>query len=240
MKRLLVFAIIVSAVSQWACGAPIISNTWDSVGDLENWDIVDEFGGASYGGIVQALGPGPAGYLSITGAAAGSVVAKFDRIYNTDVLGGAYTNLAAGQRLLFDFYAAAIVPDEVNLYFIGDAGQEWRSIITVGASGWSTGVGDSLIYDGSWYAMSGVDDAATFFTAMGNVSEVGLLLEYQYNVGGQEYGIDYFHLDNEPWPDVVPEPSTYAMLGTVFISLGITFRRKLNDSIGALKKNLKS
>ncbi|MBN2302482.1 MAG: hypothetical protein JXN60_08205 [Lentisphaerae bacterium] len=229
----IVCVLLLSAV--FTTAAPIVSNVWETPGSEDGWTIVDISGGAAYGAIEQA--DDGDGFLGITGGDA-QLGFPTDRI--RDTTGGTYTDLTVAERILFDFYAADAAPDKLYIYFIDTvSGDEWRHVVNVGA-GWNYGEGVSVEYGSGWWNVAGPQTGAAFSNAIDDISEIGILLTYRENIGGQVYGLDNFWLDDEQWPMAVPEPGVATMLTSVFISLGITFRRKLNDSLSNLKKSLQS
>ena len=69
---------------------------------------------------------------------------------------------------------------------------------------------------------------------------IGLQIVYPAVTWNQVYRLDNFvryYNDDDPRGDV-PEPGTYAALGTALLSLGATFRRRITGVIGGLKGRL--
>jgi len=152
-----------------------------------------------------------------------------DYIFTTD------SDLLAGLGTYwveFDFYAGADDlgtgpadnPAGLDLYFKGaTSGTVWKHAYNpAGWSGWEHLTGN-FDYAFGWFG--GLE--AAFATDLADASEVGIVLNYQ-DWDGQVYGLDNFGLH-------APEPETYAALAAAFISLAITFRRRLNESLAHVR-----
>lgn len=224
MKKLLVVfgSLVLSFVS--ANAAVIIDQTWDS--GLQSWVN----GGSTYGTLYN-----PSASLNVTGGVA-NVAIQRDYIHNAGAftLGGSWTNV--GQTVgavWFDFYANANgtndLPSKLQVYFLSDSTNYWYYDIGNLAAGWNSYYANVYASAG-WYNVFNRSDAL-FALDLGDIDEVGIVLTYQDNLGGQEYGLDNFMLLDEP----VPEPGTYAVLAFAFLSLGVTFRRQLAQKMCVVK-----
>jgi len=126
-------------------------------------------------------------------------------------------------------------PGLLRMYFLHDLGGDeviWYADIDTtswAAGNWYSGM--VPFFESTWWTMDG---GADWGTDIQEVDEIGFFIQYQPNTS-QEYGVGYFGIDDE----FIPEPGTYAMLGFAFLSMGVTFRRKLNDSLEKLRKSLK-
>jgi len=155
-----------------------------------------------------------------------------------DGLVGNFTTLGGGpgvQNITFDFYADDVVPGQVQLYFYSlAAGTTWYSPsfdsqLTAGS--WTRGLSIGFQQD-QWLFGSNWD------TAIQNVDAIGVYLSsYGTLSGNQDFAMDNFQLDDDT---PVPEPQTYAMLGFAVLSMGFTFRRRLEESLGAALQTLRS
>ena len=184
----------------------------------------------AYGTVTNGAVGGRTG-LSITGGAA-SESPKEDMIYtDTHVAGDKdYTDFMGDGGgvawLSFRFYAPQR-PGGLSVYFYSStSGTYWYFDIDA-ALGWNrydVGFGDGT----GWWK----EGAGTFASDLQDVDELGLALTYRFNDGSQVFGLDDVALHT-------PEPGTYAVLAFVFVSLGITFRKKLAGSLGLLCSNLR-
>ena len=166
------------------------------------------------------------------------------------------------EGISFDFYVSSgPLPQVVNIYFRDvDSGYYWfynvydvnlnPGDLTVG--GWtdssqmtadfeSVGFLANTAFGGGWQnatgPTTGAAGEAAWNSAFGSVDEVGLEIQWQSNAGAGVYGIDNFALHDEPVIAQTPEPGTYMALATALLSMGITFRRRLNHSLAALLKS---
>jgi hypothetical protein len=213
-----------------ASAGVIVSDTWPNP-SLDGWAITNQnVGSPPYGSIANA-GAG-SDYLRVTGGAdpEGSIYA--DYIGDTDTLVGDYINGFATRvwAIQFNFLAQGsgtnVLPYGLSVYFMSSTNYWYYDITTV-AAGWGV-YGANLILSQGWYPSSGSRNTETLFNQdLLNVDEVGILLTYNQNGGGQVYGLDDFQLLDTP----VPEPETYAVLGFALLSLGITFRGQLKRRI---------
>jgi len=183
-----------------------------------------------------------------------------DKIFADGDLSGAsgggvdWGSLGNGVRgISFDFYVDAgdPVPSAMNIYFRGGGAYwyynvpvssfssgSWADSSTLTADGYLVGVAANVAYGGGWVNLFGPSSGANWVAAYGAVDEVGLEIQWASNPGGPTvYGLDNFALHDEPVIGLVPEPGTYMALATALLSMGITFRRRLNDSLAALLKS---
>ena len=216
--------------------AVIVSNTWDDAGDgLQEWAIDPGHGSLSresWGGD---------GFLRIDGPADPQPT-HADFVYSSGVdsgLIGDWSAMGADpgkevRSIRFDFYAdaggAVDHPTALRLYFQGGTDLWYYSLdVESLSSGWNflyaniNAESPSNLYGGTWWTEgAGLNWAADF----GSVSEVGLWLAYQSGAGyeSQIYGIDNFELHDQIY---IPEPGTWLMLGFAFLSMAVTFRKRL-------------
>lgn len=203
--------------------APIVVDTWDaSEGWARRW-----YFGANHTTIQD---PGTVGGQSALRIVGGTNAPSEYQIYTQDgAFTGDYTTgsgVGGGTQVVrsvrFDFYAEN-PPANLELYFVG-GGYTWFYQLNPG-TGWTHFMINLLADDdpGGWYAIGRT--AADFFTDLTSVSEIGILLAYQSIGPGQVYGIDNFELNDEYY---VPEPGTYYVLATAFLSVGLVFRRRMS------------
>ena len=231
---------VVALIVSGAMATPIVIDEWD---DAETgWGIATSLGDAGAISITSGTG-NPADSLEIIGGQ--EVGSNEDRISN-DGTGGGDAGLFVGNwasagvaSILFDFYVPTGQdgPIALSLYF--DNGTYlWYYTLTAPTtgSGWTSLYADVLLsFAGE--PVGWVEDGddhwsyTDFLNDMTTVSEVGIILRYQDSVDNQVFGIDNFELNNEL---VIPEPATYVVLATAFLSLGITFRRRIKDSVSKL------
>ncbi|MBT3296768.1 MAG: hypothetical protein HN919_16535 [Verrucomicrobia bacterium] len=194
-----------------------------------------ELSGSGASGLVESGG-------TLTWTANPGTESISDRIYLDAAVATEYGDLtaftpfggAAVEAVSFDFYSDANngggtfdYPADLELYFMSTSGY-WRyDYDTTGLSGWNT-LSAGMSFGSGWINYGGTTDLATFDTDMASVTELGVLLTYQgASYGDQHYGIDNFALH-------YPEPGTYAVLAFALMSLGVTFRGKLNSGLKGL------
>jgi hypothetical protein len=197
------------------------------------WQIKDFFGGTEYG----TLGwqdPLTTHDGSLTVSAVANDVNRLDILYTTDATLLPKIVVDTSQ-VLFDFYSLGAVPAQLDVYLLGN-GYQWFSTVTPTANGWRNGI-SAPISSSSWYNMQG-QIASDFATDMGTISEIGVMISWLDNDSSQFYGLDNFDVDT--WDSsVVPEPETWAMLGIAFLSIGFSFRERLDKVVEGLKVRIK-
>ena len=213
-----------------AHGAIILTNDWES--GAEGWNTRVDVGPASTLTDPQA-GLGGETALKIEGGANPGEPVSY--IYNNTTLAGNFDYTSLGTNILsfsFDFYAETTTPGALQVYFYNSTQDtEWYYTISSNdlSVGWSTYTLNFWTSDGWYnpdYALGG--SQAQLDADLTDVDEIGLLLSYQPNLANQVYGTDDWLMNNEYY---IPEPETYAMLGFVFLSLAITFRKDLNKQL---------
>ncbi len=127
-------------------------------------------------------------------------------------------------------------PNSLEMYFIG-MGEKWYyPLAPVGGWGYySVSVGEYYVGPGNWYNFDG-RTPTQFLADMGNVTEVGFYLTYDPGYNDQIYAMDDLTLLDD---FNVPEPGTMMFLGAAFVSLGLTFRRRLGESLAMVKTAIK-
>jgi hypothetical protein len=140
-------------------------------------------------------------------------------------------------RMEFDFFADANAngtwdgwstdgPSGLSLYIVG-ATTTWFYDLTGQPTAWSHHL-VNLIHGAGWYdAIGGAGEDQFNSDILGTVSQIGIRIWYDQEISSQRYGLGSFTLDNEYF--IIPEPQTYYSIGIAVLSLGITFRRRLND-----------
>lgn len=249
MKKFKGMVCLLSVVALAANAAPIYSTDWNA--DEDNWEVLD----STYAGDPANLGTPFAsawGYAAGSGNPAGSYAGITDTVggdfdsdeyvstANGNYLGDYRTSAMGVQRIDFDFYSdpggSATAPADLRLFFVHDLGGASQSTWFYGGAGEllddvSTGWNSFQVslYDSGWYTPDGL---TSFLTAISDVDRIGVYLAYQPNLDGQNYAIDNFSLDDQI---VIPEPGTFMFLGFAFVSLSVTFRRKLSEVAAKLR-----
>ena len=247
MKRVLGIALgFVVAACLTAGAGIIVDDTFDGSGNLDGWAIDSSpVPGSPYGTLGNtgasdgpSMSGGSPGFLQ-TSAGPGVGGLEEDRIY--DSAGEFDGNWAQGGiagangigAIGFDFYTDAVSggpPDILSVYLVASGTTWFYDITGLPGSGWA----QYFAYVGSpagWYNMVAAP-SSQFATDLTGVTEFGFLLTYQGDVGLSElYGFDNIRI-----LEAIPEPQTYAMLGFALLSLGVTFRRRLNDTVSKLMK----
>jgi hypothetical protein len=165
-----------------------------------------------------------------------------DRIYTTGVISGGinYT----GDAVSFEYYGTAL-PSEFGLYFKGNAGSPvWYydfKLVSINTPTVNLSPTISFGSQTGWSLLSG--SSVNFFTDLMSVQEIGIELLWPASGVSTTYAIDHFVRGPAPLGGggyAVPEPGTYAALGFAFASMGLTFRRRLNEGVEKIKGMLKA
>ncbi len=236
LTTLLSFSLCAAVVAD---AAVIVSNTWDY--GAEGWNIIADDGGAAFGTLSDPAVLGGRNALRVTGPGA-------PEQYDADFVfsggfAGDWTSMGTGsdqtvRSIRFDFYAGAggavDHPAGLRLYFEAAGEHVWYYTFDVESlsSGWNflyanlNADSPSNLYGGTWWSETRTaDDWAGDF---GSVTDVGLWQAYQSGAGydSQIYGLDHFELHDQIY---IPEPGTWLMLGFVFLSMAVIFRKRLEE-----------
>jgi hypothetical protein len=214
--------------------------TWDA--DAQGWTLTDDTGGAPEGGLTVPAGFGePSPRALRVDADVGDPPPPIDRL-RTDGSGATYLagsqdyttweGFPRPQYIWFNFYnEPASAPAGLQLFFESGASPGATWYYNLDTAGLSSGSWHSFMvpmFGSEWYDLG---SGGTWANDIVDVDEIGIRITYLTNVDDQVYGLDSFRRGY-----LVPEPGTYAALGFAFASLGMTFRRRLNDVVGHLFK----
>ena len=218
--KTIISCLVISACLSVTTNASINIETWDS--NTSGWQIRDFFGGTEYGtlGWVSSLG-GYTGVLRDTGGAVD--VNRLDIIYTSDPSLAADWSLG-GFSVVFDFYSQSDIPAYLDIYIQSSSGYAWFLDVTsqLTAGTWSE-VSGSLSFGAGWYNIEdGRTTSAQFLADVADMNEIGIMITY-LGSGGEVYALDNF--------DVIPEPTTWAFLGIAFLSVGFSFRDRLDKAL---------
>lgn len=244
---LLVLAVTVSG-SMVSTGAVYIEDWNGAV--VEGWQIGTFTGGYTGSLASPTLTPGAGGTnsaLSANFTAPDTPDFRVDRIYaeGAGASGGNFTTVDpnyAGETISFDYYGTAI-PGGFGLYFVGNGGSAavwFYNLDTFGPiSTWNSSPTISFAGPTGWSLLGGL--STDFATDIQSVLEIGVRLDWPVN-GAYTYNIDNFSRADAPLGGgyAVPEPGTFAALGFAFASMGLTFRRRLNDAVAKVKGMFKA
>lgn len=239
MSKGLLFGVLALGCAVAAVGAPIVGYVEDVDTDsMANWTAVNAFTGLppSKGSDDGDQSVGGENALQITADTSGSFLTFRDRVYDATDLVGDYTAIGTGvKRIHFDFYSQTSTAGAVNL-FIQDGTYIWYSPFGNLGPGWSERNMNLDWTLGSWSPGAGTPAGeGAFLAALQSVDAVGLEFSYRINEASQVFAIDNFWLDDE---FMVPEPGSIAALLSVFVSLGVVFRRKLGAALPGIKAKL--
>ncbi len=235
-------AAIMMACCWSAYGAAIV--TEDFAGGVGGWVIDDASDGGGAGSPNGSLN-GAGGYLEVNSGGA-SIIPVTDFVFDGGgVFSGDYTagGLTANgiNGISFNFYNPSATPINGLQVYLVAGGNTWYHplVADVTTGGWDT-YGANLSFDslnagtGEWFTLAG-DNLATWQGDLASVTGMGFRMNYVDNTANQIYRLDNIIIQDDPYILLVPEPQTYAMLGFAFLSMGVTFRRKLEGALASLK-----
>ncbi|MDA1044286.1 MAG: PEP-CTERM sorting domain-containing protein [Verrucomicrobia bacterium] len=243
MKNIFKTAILASfmavALATFATAGVIVAQeNWDATGDFRGFGITEEIDSLSTAGLTVPAGFGNgASALRIDSDTTGDGGINIDRITatapTTPGFLGPYNTIKT-EYISFDFFQNV---EPSGLQFL----------ISANTFTWVYSIDTSVLSLGSWNQITvSMGDASgwvspfapfgtDFLTDVGVVTEIGFRISYPGSTAGQVYGFDNLTRYYQ-----TPEPGTYAALSFALICLGITFRRKLQDSMSSTMKMLKS
>ncbi len=224
MKKMLIMLAALGMMCSAGVGAVVDKDT-EWAGEFDSWTTNDSnLTGSPHGTLEE--GTSGDGWLKITAGDPGGSVAE-DYIFSDSTLAGSSNYNTAGiQSVNMDFYSESNTGYSLSWYFLSGT-DTWLADVSGSSTGWRRLV-RNFNFGSGWYNVSGSTDSTTFDSSLGDVDEIGILLTYEDNVGGQVYGIDDFQLQDV---EQIPGPQTWMLLGFTFMSLGITFRDKLKFSV---------
>ncbi|MFT5473375.1 MAG: hypothetical protein ACI9OU_000209 [Candidatus Promineifilaceae bacterium] len=200
---------------------------WDTPGDERGFSLTHESGPTT--GVLDT----PAGFgnaasaLEVAIDTTGDFGPSIDRISATGgdaaPFLGAY-NTTKLEDIRFDFFQAS-EPDGLEFFVVANGTTWFFAIDTSGfVDGSWNAVSVSMSNDNGWFET--IIGAPDFATDVGiGVTEIGFRI--QAPTGSvQQYGFDNLQRTFN-----TPEPETYAALSFALLCLGITFRRRLQDSL---------
>ena len=207
--------------------------------DYTTWDSASVPSGGSAVGTITLDGSGASGgEVNIISLGDGGATDAIFADTGSILLGGnqdltAYTPLN-GQHVLnatFDFFSDSgggnPSPAYLGLYFLSGT-TYWRYTLYTSldldlGSGW-TGFDVGMSQTAGWSTYG--TGSLGFEAALASVDQIGIQVGYTGELN-QDYGIDNFALH-------YPEPGTYAVLAFALMSLGVTFRGKLQNGLKGL------
>ncbi len=237
MKKVLHITAAMAALVLLAAGTAtagiLATETWSAPPALVDWELTHIQGPDPGGTLANGAGFGnPAGALCLDV----SVPSQPPTAGTLSTDSGPFLGDFTGQTLQFDFFfdeAAFSTGDGLTLYIDNGGTGAWYYEIDLSgqaANTWAT-YSVNFIEDAVWTDEGTGADG--FSTVAGNITEIGFRINYLDNVAGQKYGVD-----NMVRLLSIPEPETYAALGFALISICITFRKKITETlaqVGILK-----
>jgi len=226
-------------LSGWACGGVIFIDEFDSSEDA--WSAAL---GPMSGDPGTTWSDGDWGGRTVNHGTTSTDADPLEREYvftaDSDATGdwlhtGQHGNRTVRQ-LQFDFYADSGVgndgPAKLELFFRDTGGQHWFHDLGSIAGGWSDSLYVEVAYN-YWYSIDGPDAESDWLASLGAVDQVGIYLTYQPGNPTQTYAIDNYMLRDDV---IVPEPSTFLFLGVAFVSMGMSFRKRLHETLASMLK----
>ncbi len=239
MKRIFIlFAAFSIVLSGWARGSIIFIDEFDADPNHDPWQASTDSGDPDSSWMEGNFGGRTENYGSTSGSAT-----PFAREYvfttDSDATGdwtGGMTGGATVRQIQFDFYADSNYgndgPASLKLFFRDTSGQHWFRELGNPGGGWSDDLYIPVAY-GSWLSLDGPDAESDWLASLSDVDQVGIYLTYQPSSPIQTYAIDNFMLRNDV---TIPEPGAFLFLGVAFVSMGMSFRRKLSDTLTSVLK----
>jgi hypothetical protein len=201
--------------------------TWDTPGDERGFTLANE-SGDSTGALDTPSGFGnPVSGLEFAIDTTGDFIPSVNRISAT---GGAAApflgvyNSPKPEDIRFDFFQAS-APADLDFFVVAN-GTTW--FFNIDTSGFVNGAWNSV-------AVNMGTDSGWFETILGShdfLNDVGVgVTEIGFRVSTPIGSAQQFGFDNLQRTFNTPEPETYAALSFALLCLGITFRRRLQDSL---------
>lgn len=248
----MVLMVVFGLMCGFATATVIFVETWDASGGTAGWDIDNDPDQTPAGGGSGTL-DNPSDWLRITGDTnPGGGVSDYifaDAAASGGSLAGNLNYSSAGlnvQGISFRFNNPSATPvAELVVYFHSDTSDRtWihpsLSILGGGWNAYGVNIGDERIqWGGAWFTEGG-DGQTEWAADILDVDYIGVRITYLEGIPSQIYGLDDFQIEDVSYSNQIPEPETYAMLGFAILSLGFTFRRKLEGSLEAALVHLKS
>jgi len=224
VRTFAIVALMTISLIAHAAVMPGQPETFDS--GVGSWSSDLDAGGGDGQVSLSTSSPGPSGvagddFLLITYDYPGPP-GIMDPVISNTFHTGDYTSFG-GMLLSFDFFAAGPEPPTASplVFFQTESGGQWTIPFHYGLA--SVGTWQTIVIslqDSSWTGGTG-----TFADALTSVTAVGIGLEGNAFAGGTQL----FGIDN--WAYSTPEPGTMCLLAAAFLSLGITFRRSLRETL---------
>jgi hypothetical protein len=204
------------------CDASVYLEPWTN--GVSGWQIKSIAQGAGAGTIANTMDR-----LDINVTPPGEQNSLIDIVF-TDTAAAEGTLIethTVDQSISFTFYSN-MDPTYLYAYVKGsNAGGTywWNELSSVSAGAKTIG----LDYDSGdgWNDMFGSAGESDWLDSLTSFDEVGIALWYP-GTAGQEYQIDNFTIDVV---SNIPEPETWLMLGFALLSITITFRRQINETM---------
>jgi hypothetical protein len=205
----------------------LAEETWNTPGDERGFSLTHETGPST--GVLDTPGGfgDPASALEVVIDTVGDFGPSIDRISATGggaaPFLGAY-NTTSTEYIRFDFFQAS-EPDDLEFFVVANGTTWFFNIDTTG------------FLDGSWnsVSVSMANDTGWFETILGApdfVNDVGVgVTEIGFRIQAPTGSAQQYGFDNLQRTFNTPEPETYAALSFALLCLGITFRRRLQDSL---------
>lgn len=242
IKQLILPIALVFAVAATARSAVMIVDAEDFAGGISGWNLTDDAGAAANGTLSAGIGNGAPG-LQIDNSTLGPPP-QVDRAFaDGGSSGGVFAGnvdytLVLGQPkttfISLDFYTyQGSAPTTLQLFFTSSSTPLALWVVDLqppAVAGWQTYT--AYMTSSQWYDYN--FSGGAFNSAIVDVDEIGIRFQYLTTANNQVIGIDNFRRGY-----AVPEPGTFAALGFAFASMGLTFRRRLNEAVAKIKGLIK-
>lgn len=228
----------INNMAVWIIGLVIASSACTAsptLNFIEDWEVAGTEGWTSDGGATVA-NPSSTSLKIDFGAGPGS-----SYIWGTgSEYSGDFTAASSSLNVSFQFITGDTTPSALYLAYGSSVGggtpRIWRYDLSASLqANYTNQFSDILLssYYGSWSAFQGSNTPTQYGLDIVDVDWIGIYVA-QGGIDPETYWLNDWQYGDTP-PGAVPEPETVWMILAVVLSLGITFRSRLVDTMSQMK-----